>query len=253
MGVEVEHFCARDKNGEKLTYEKLFYHIPQRKHPKNAGGFTAYNRDKSTDGQMCGYPGATGTSKCQPCNRPEIYGFPMVKGGWCKRLKVNVIHQGLPNAQGAQRNIVQCIGIAADEPERIERHIKKPGVKLPLVEAGWTEAMCREWCEKNGLLAPIYTTATRGGCWFCHNQGVGQLRLLRKQYPEYWALMLKWDADSPIPFHPPIRKMDGTIEPGKTVHDFDRRFQMEDAGVIDPEATFRWKMINQTYLGEDTP
>lgn len=22
------------------------------------------------------------------------------------------------------------------------------------------------------------TTATRGGCWFCHNQGVGQLRLL---------------------------------------------------------------------------
>lgn len=98
-GIEVEHLFAKDKNGEKLTYEKLFYHIPQRKPPKNAGGgVTAYNRDKSTDGPMCGCPGATGTSKFRPCNRPEIYGFPMVKGGWCKRLKVNVFHQGLPDA-----------------------------------------------------------------------------------------------------------------------------------------------------------
>lgn len=141
-----------------------------------------------------------------------------------------------PLAQGAQKNIVQYIGIAADEPERIERHVKKPGIKLPLVEAGWTEAMCREWCEKNGLLAPIYTTATRGGCWFCHNQGVGQLRLLRKQYPEYWALMLKWDADSPVSFHPD----------GHTVHDFDRRFQMEDDGLLTPgDKRFRWAMIEK--------
>ena len=26
-GVEVEHICAM-KNGEKLTYEKIFYHVP---------------------------------------------------------------------------------------------------------------------------------------------------------------------------------------------------------------------------------
>lgn len=123
-----------------------------------------------------------------------------------------------------------------DEPKRIERHIEKPGVKLPLVEAGWTEAMCREWCEKNGLLAPIYTTATRGGCWFCHNQGVGQLRLLRKQYPEYWALLLKWDADSTVSFHPD----------GHTVHDFDRRFQMEDEGLLIPgDRRFRWSMLDE--------
>lgn len=32
-GIEVEHLCAV-RNGEKLTYEKLFYHIPNRK-PKN--------------------------------------------------------------------------------------------------------------------------------------------------------------------------------------------------------------------------
>ena len=128
---------------------------------------------------------------------------------------------------------MQYIGIAADEPERIARHIGKPGVKLPLVEAGWTEAMCREWCEENGLLSPIYTTATRGGCWFCHNQGVDQLRLLRRDYPEYWALLLKWDLDSPTTFKPD----------GHTVHDYEERFRLEDQGLIRADDRWYWGYI----------
>ena len=34
--IEVEHLCAM-RNGEKLTYERLFYHVPKRK-AKNCGG-----------------------------------------------------------------------------------------------------------------------------------------------------------------------------------------------------------------------
>lgn len=102
-----------------------------------------------------------------------------------------------------------------------------------MVEAGWDEAYCRKWCEDNDLLSPIYTTATRGGCWFCHNQGIGQLRLLRKNYPEYWQMMLKWDKDSPVTFKPD----------GRTVHDFDERFQLEDEGFILPDEKFRWSML----------
>lgn len=41
---------------------------------------------------------------------------------------------------------------------------------------------------------------TRGGCWFCHNQNLNQLKFLRKQYPKLWNLLLKWDSDSPIKF-----------------------------------------------------
>lgn len=138
---------------------------------------------------------------------------------------------------GRVKNTVQYLGIASDEPERIARHTK-PGFELPLVAAGWDEAYCRKWCEDNGLLSPIYTTATRGGCWFCHNQGVGQLRLLRKQYPEYWALMLKWDLDSPVTFKPD----------GHTLNDYEARFAAEDAGLIDPEARFRWEMIGRQVI-----
>lgn len=135
-------------------------------------------------------------------------------------------------AQGADKNIVQYLGIASDEPERIERH-KKSGFKLPLVEIGWDEAYCRKWCEENDLLSPIYTDSTRGGCWFCHNQGIDQLRKLRKNYPDLWSLLLKWDIDSPVTF-----RADGT-----TIHDFDIRFRMEKFNLVPMDRKFRWNML----------
>lgn len=155
-----------------------------------------------------------------------IYGFPCLRVNWCNsRLKAGILKKAVGSGN------VQYIGIAADEPNRF--HNLTEMKHSPLVEAGWTEAMCREECEKNDLLSPIYTTVTRGGCWFCNNQSVGQLRLLRKNYPELWQLMLKWDADSPVTF-----KADG-----HTVHDFDERFQLEDEGFITADEPFRWSML----------
>lgn len=161
--------------------------------------------------------------------RNGIYGFPVRVGAWCNsRLKVSALKKAQPTGS------IIYMGIAADEPNRF--HNLTDVKKSPLVEAGWTEHDCRLWCEGNDLLSPIYTTATRSGCWFCHNQGVGQLRLLRKKYPELWALMLKWDADSPVSF-----KADG-----HTVHDFDRRFRLEDEGLIYPDdKVFRWDMLDK--------
>lgn len=132
---------------------------------------------------------------------------------------------------------MQYLGIAADEPERIKRHTR-PGVVLPLVEIGWDEAYCRKWCEENDLLSPIYTNAARGGCWFCHNQGVEQLRLLRRDYPDLWKILLKWDSDSPFTFKPD----------GHTVHDYDLRYAMEDRGLIPTDRKFRWAMIQDSAL-----
>ena len=161
-------------------------------------------------------------------NPGKIRGWPFTaKGAWCqgdvKMPPLKAVEKG--------GNIVY-IGIAADEPNRF--HNLTETKKSPLVEAGWDEAYCRKFCEENDLLSPIYTTATRGGCWFCHNQGVGQLLVLRKNYPDLWELMLKWDADSPVTFH----------TDGNTVHDFDRRFALEDDGLIYPDdKIFRWSML----------
>lgn len=160
----------------------------------------------------------------------NIHGFPMTqkKCAWCnKRLKIEPL-------QRAQGKNTAYVGLAADEPNRLS-DLNEIRIS-PLVEYGVTEPMTYPICKANGLLSPIYTQSARGGCWFCHNQPVNQLRLLRKQYPEYWALMLKWDNDSPVTFRPD----------GHTVHDFDRRFQLEDEGFISiDDKVFRWDMLNQ--------
>ncbi len=142
-----------------------------------------------------------------------------------------------PEGGAVEISVMNYIGIAADELLRIERHSKRTDVEMPLVEAGWTESMCRDWCEENDLLSPIYTTSSRGGCWFCHNQPIDQLRLLRRNYPEYWALMMKWDLDSPCSFTPN----------GRTIHDFDKRFRMEELGLLEGKP-FRWALVDNTQI-----
>lgn len=84
-----------------------------------------------------------------------IYGWPFMRGAWCNgHLKLHPLEKHL-------RGTVQYVGIAADEPSRF--HVLSDIKVSPLVEAGWTERQCREWCEENDLLSPIYTTASRGG------------------------------------------------------------------------------------------
>lgn len=157
----------------------------------------------------------------------KIYGWPRTRGSWCvDRLKTRALDKIKKDGRA-------YIGIASDEIRRI----KRPGDK-PLVSAKWTESMCREWCEKNKLLSPIYTTTFRGGCWFCPKQPIEQLRMLRKKYPEYWEMMLKWDKDSPRAFR----------SDGHTVRDYDRRFQMEDEWLIRPDDRFRWTMLEDEML-----
>lgn len=247
-GIEVEHICAM-KNGEKVTYEKIFYCVPKRRNSERER-----ERVQSKDSQQCGTHIATPNSNDQRFwirNGFPRQGMPFcqsrLKGGvldkylrfsqWFEEIGASNSNTGFSSCpiieQGAKINTVQYLGIAADEPERISRH-SVPGKVLPLVDIGWTEADCRKWCEENDLLSPIYATANRGGCWFCHNQTIDQLRQLRRNYPELWALLLKWDSDSPVSF-----KSDG-----HTVHDYDRRFQAEDDGKVPRDRTFRWKMLS---------
>lgn len=240
-GLEVEHVCAM------TTYERCFYSpitkqaegfedriglnrgFPYRKGPWCQRDLKVAPLDgiarKKTFEDDCIY------HVRQRGNRAgQFEGWPMVKGSECqKRLKVRAI-------EGSVADAIQYLGIAADEPGRFGQLSETK--KSPLVAAGWDEARCRRWCEENGLLSPIYTTSTRGGCWFCHNQGVEQLRLLRRNYPELRALMLRWDNDSPVKFK----------AHGQTVHDFERRFQAEDELHIDTDAQgFKWEMIDRGF------
>ena len=86
FGIEVEHIYAMDKNGNKQTYEKIFYRTPTRK----PGG-------KFKEGSNAGFPYTKGAwcndrlktnpldsvKHTPPPPQCRIYGFPMRKGNWC--------------------------------------------------------------------------------------------------------------------------------------------------------------------------
>lgn len=161
-----------------------------------------------------------------------IVGWPMTKGvkSGCelqKALKVSPMNKAL-------KGNITYLGIAVDEPGRYNNITETK--KSPLIEAGWTEERCRQWCKENGLLSPIYTDSTRSGCWFCPNQSIKQLRNLRKKYPEYWEIMLKWDKDSTFCF----------VSGKRTVWDYEERFRLEDQGLISADdKAFRWAMLDE--------
>ena len=79
--IEVEHLCAM-RNGEKITYEKMFYHVPKRK-PSSGGGY-------------CRQPGT-------------ILGWPTLWGPWCQSdLKVRGIADGFPSTKRAMVSEAQA-------------------------------------------------------------------------------------------------------------------------------------------------
>ena len=262
--VDVEHLCARNKDGSKKTYEQMFYHIPVRRSQT-----VQVERERERDGLRPGSINGFPTLWCPWCrgelkwnSKPQSagndYGFPSqhriqllpeTQDLRARRSKDSRWQRESPGARNSncewkhplsterptrrqKRNIVEYIGIAADEPDRFGQLNDRK--RAPLVEFGVEEDLCGLYCQYGRCLGPSYDTSCRDGCWFCHNQGVDSLRNLWRNWPDHWALLMKWDLDSPVTF-----KADG-----HTVHDFDKRFRMEQEGYIDTHRPFRWAMLD---------
>ena len=84
--IEVEHLCAM-KNGEKVTYEKLFYHVPKRK-PKNAGGVLSTARDNPWIPDTVGPVVSTGTQA--KCGNPARKAFLHKSGAGARNSKSTI-------------------------------------------------------------------------------------------------------------------------------------------------------------------
>ena len=70
----------------------------------------------------------------------------------------------------------------------------KDKTKVSLLEKyKYTEEMATELCKEYGLLSPIYSTANRGGCWFCPNASYKCMANFRKSHPELWNELAELD------------------------------------------------------------
>ena len=114
------------------------------------------------------------------------FSWPGPRNRWCTAmLKQRIINRYLRDLS-KEYDLIQYIGIAADEPQRVR------DFHYPLVEWGMTEADCLAYCKERGFdWGGLYDIFHRVSCWCCPLQSYDELRKLHKYFPELWA-HLRW-------------------------------------------------------------
>lgn len=154
------------------------------------------------------------------------YSWPGPLTRWCTgRLKTELVDNYRKILENLYE-VEQCVGIATDEEYRLERkQNKKEGVRYPLVEWGWSEYQCLEYCYSQGYdwdgLYNIFQVkrgeSSRVSCWCCPLQSLEDLRTLRKHFPGLWEELRDMDKRTWRKF-----RKDYTVE------ELEIRFSLED-------------------------
>lgn len=115
----------------------------------------------------------------------KLRGFPMA--GHCninRDIKSKAIRDYLKQFKG--KDITQYLGIAFDEPIRLER-LKGTNKESILAVYRMPERMTYRAIKPYGLLSPVYEFSRRNGCWFCPNQSYEELARLKRMHPDLYA------------------------------------------------------------------
>lgn len=142
--------------------------------------------------------------------------WPRARARWCTRtLKTDPINKYIKDNYNGE-DVKQYIGIAYDEPKR---HKNIPAnVQHPLYDWQITEKQALEYCYAKGFTwGGLYEIFNRVSCWLCPLQGIGELRKLRKHFPELWGKLLYWDEQTRTDF-----------KIGCSVKELEERFARED-------------------------
>lgn len=118
-----------------------------------------------------------------------------------------------------QRNdrAIVYIGIAADEPERLEKECK-PFKRFPLADNGIAEAECLSGCYERGFTWDgLYEKLDRVSCKFCALKNLKELRNIYFYIPEVWQELREKQKLTDKPY-----KGDG-----KSVFQLEARFEFE--------------------------
>jgi len=170
----------------------MYKHVAKVKSVIEASGikFTELRSEKDFDYYMFEH---------QPKRRnPEKYGdvsgysWAGAQSRWCSQLlKISIIDKYIKSLG----DVIQYVGIAADETKRLERKITQTGCRrYPLVEWGWTEDDCLNYCYSLGYdWDGLYKHFNRVSCWCCPLKSLDELRNLRKYYPGLWQELMDMD------------------------------------------------------------
>lgn len=91
--------------------------------------------------------------------------------------------------------VIEFVGIAADEIKRLEKNKSKNNLRYPLAEWGITEQEALQYCYSKGFdWNGLYKKFNRVSCWCCPLQSLKELRVLYKDFPELWKILKEWDS-----------------------------------------------------------
>ena len=148
------------------------------------------------------------------------FSWPGPKMRWCTdRLKTRPRTKFLREYRN-EYNIIEYVGIAADEEYRLRRKINdRENKRYPLVDWGMTEADCLKYCYDRGFdWGGLYEKFSRVSCWCCPLQSLPELRVLYHEFPDKWEQLKKWDSETY-----------GQFRIDYSVIDLEKRFDLEDA------------------------
>jgi 3'-phosphoadenosine 5'-phosphosulfate sulfotransferase (PAPS reductase)/FAD synthetase len=127
--------------------------------------------------------------------------------GWCGGAirwgtseKLSKIDSYYNELSRGYETIVNYVGIAADETERINRKRDELKVNIyPLIEWGMDEASCLQYCYDKGYnwseeivsdegtkSVDLYKVLDRVSCWCCRNKTKEELYNMYLYLPNYW-------------------------------------------------------------------
>ena len=137
------------------------------------------------------------------------YGWPNMKNRWCTALKRQYSIRYTKKTYG--KDIVEYIGIAADESHRVEKCRKQKWweTQYPLVDWGVAEADALEFCHKLGFdWGGLYERMGRVSCYLCPLSRIEELRIVYEEYPELWERMRELDKLSDRPFRDGLERLE---------------------------------------------
>ena len=97
--------------------------------------------------------------------------------------------------KAGHKKVIQYIGFAYDEPDRIQERRKRDPKYVekcyPLVDLKITRRVCKEIIEKQGLFEPV-----KSGCYFCQFQSKAEWQKLYDEHPELYAESVRFEKQA---------------------------------------------------------
>lgn len=209
-----------------MEFPAMYRHIKKVKAVVEAAGikFTTLRAEHDFEYYMLNVPVFTEKAirKRQEKGLPlKGYSWPEHNKRWCtSSLKTNIIDAYLRELK-KRYNVIQYIGIAADEGYRLHRkNNQDQNHRHPLVEWGWTEGDAMAYCRGKGYdWEGLYNLFNRVSCWCCPLQQLSELRTLRREFPDLWQELKRLDNATWRTFK----------NKGQSVEALGKRFDLEEA------------------------